>query len=165
MFVEYPHQIPTHHTVVNLDNTEQQELKERSKAKARQEQEKKAKAKKKSKKEVEPIEIVESEGSEHSEEIQIPSPTATMPRGNRGRNGNDDDERQDERNHYWSLRDIPKFEGKGEQPFSHLMEFEDYLVASGVTVDEDENDPGVRPGYRDIINKFKASLMNNARVW
>ena len=24
-----------------------------------------------------------------------------------------------------------KFEGKGEQPFSHLMEFENYLVASG----------------------------------
>ena len=155
---EYPHQIPTHHTVVNLDNTEQQELKERKEAKARQEQEKKAKAKKKGKKEVEPI---ESEGSEHSEEIQTPSPTTTMPRGNRGRNGDDDDER----NHYWSLRDIPNFEGKGEQPFSHLMEFEDYLVASGVTLDEDENDPRVRPDYRDIINKFKASLKNNARVW
>ena len=90
-----------------------------------------------------------------------------MPRGNRnGRNGDDgDDDRQDDRNHYWSLRDIPKFEGKGEQPFSHLMEFEDYLVASGVTVDEDENDPRQRPDYRDIINKFKASLKNNARVW
>ena len=35
------------------------------------------------------------------------------------------------KNHYWSLRDIPKFEGKGEQPFSHIMEFEDYLIASG----------------------------------
>ena len=163
---EYPHQIPTHHTVVNLDNTEQQELKERIEAKAKQEQEKKAKAKKKGKKEAEPLETIEIEESEQSEDIQIPSPTATMPRGNRGRNGDDgDDERQDERNHYWSLRDIPKFEGKGEQPFSHLMEFEDYLVASGVTVDEDENDPRVRPDYRDIINKFKASLKNNARVW
>ena len=49
---EYPHQIPTHHTVVNLDNTEQQELKDRKEAKAHQEQEKKAKAKKKGKKEV-----------------------------------------------------------------------------------------------------------------
>ena len=89
-----------------------------------------------------------------------------MPRGNRGRNGDDgDDERQDERNHYWPLRDIPKFEGKGEQPYSHLMEFEDYLVASGVTVDEDQNDPRAQPDYRDIINKFKASLKNNARVW
>ena len=163
---EYPHQIPIHHRVVKLDNTEQQEVKERKEAKVRQEQEKKTKAKKKGKKEVESIEIVESEGSEHSEEIQIPSSTATMPRGNRGRNGDDDDdERQGERNHYWSVRDIPKFEGKGEQPFSHLMEFEDYLVASGVTVDEDENDPRVRPDYRDIIIKFKASLKNNARVW
>ena len=154
--------------MVNLDNTEQQELKERIEAKAKQEQEKKTKAKKKGKKEVEPCETIEIEESEKSEDIQIPSPTATMPRGNRGRNGDDGDdgdERQDERNHYWSLRDIPKFEGKGEQPFSHLMEFEDYLVASGVTVDEDENDPRARPDYRDIINKFKASLKNNARVW
>ena len=45
------------------------------------------------------------------------------------------------------------------------MEFEDCLVASGVTVEEDENDPRVRPDYRDIINKFKASLKNNARFW
>ena len=158
---EYPHQIPTHHTVVNLVDTEQQELQQRIEAKAKQEQEKKVKAKKKGKKETESIEL------EQSEDIQIPSQTATMPRGNRGRNGGDDgdDDRQDERNHYWSLRDIPKFEGKGEQPFSHLMEFEDYLVASGVTVEEDEDDPRVQPDYRDIINKFKASLKNNARVW
>ena len=45
------------------------------------------------------------------------------------------------------------------------MEFEDYLVASGVTVDEDENDPRVRPDYRDIIYKLKALFKNNARVW
>ena len=70
-------------------------------------------------------------------------------------------------NYYWSLRDIPKFEGKGEQPFSHLMEFEDYLIASGVRVepDEDENGRRIDVDYRDIINKFKASLKNNARVW
>ena len=160
---EYPHKIPTHHTVVNLDKAEQQELQQRIEAKAKQEQEKKAKAKKKGKKEVESLELAQPE---QSEDIQIPSPTTTMPRGNRGRNGDDgDDERQDERNHYWLLRDIPKLEGKGEQPFSHLMEFEDYLVASGVTVEEDENDPRVRPDYRDIINKFKASFKNNARVW
>ena len=163
---EYPHQIPTHHTVVNLDNTEQQELRDRKEAKAKQEQEKKAKAKKKGKKEVEQSEIVEVENPEQSEDTQIP-PTVTMPRGNRnGRNGDDgDDGRQDERNHYWSLGDIPKFEGKGEQPYSHLMEFEDYLVASGVTLDEDDDDPRAGTDYRDIINKFKASLKNNARVW
>ena len=75
--------------------------------------------------------------------------------------------RDEERTHYWSLRDIPKFEGKGEQPFSHLMEFEDYLIASGVRVEPDEDEEGRRVDvdYRDIINKFKASLKNNARVW
>ena len=166
---EYPHQIRTHHTVGKLDDTEQQELKDRIKAKTNQEKEK-AKAKKKGKKEIELPETIEIENpeqfAEQSEEIQIPSPTVTMPRGDRnGRNGDDGDDRQNDRNHYWSLRDIPKFEGKGEQPFSHLMEFEDYLVASGMTVDEDENDPRQRPDYRDIINKFKASLKNNARVW
>ena len=45
------------------------------------------------------------------------------------------------------------------------MEFEDYLVASGVTVEEDEDDPRVQTDYRNIINKFKASLKNNTRVW
>ena len=75
--------------------------------------------------------------------------------------------RDEERNYYWSLRDIPKFEGKGEQPFSHLMEFEDYLIASGVRIEQDEDENGRRidVDYRDIINKFKASLKNNARVW
>ena len=142
---EYPHQIPTHHTVANLVDTAQQELQQRIEAKAKQEQEKKVKAKKKCKQVTETIEL------EQSENIQIPSQTATIPGGNRGRNGanGDDGDRQGDRNHYWSLRDIPKFEGKGEQPFSHLMEFEDYLVAPGVTVEEDENDPRVQPDYRD----------------
>ena len=47
------------------------------------------------------------------------------------------------------------------------MEFEDYLIASGVRMepDEDENGRRVDVDYRDIINKFKASLKNNARVW
>ena len=102
---EYPHQIPTHHTVVNLDDTEQQELRDRIETKAKQEQEKKTKAKKKGKKEVELPETIEIEKSEQSEDIQISSPIATMPRGNRGRNGNEgDDDRHDDRNHYWSLR-------------------------------------------------------------
>ena len=110
---EYPHQIPTHHTVVTLIDTEQQELQQRIEAKTKQEQEKKSKTKKKGKIETEISEL------EQSEDIQIPSQTATMPRGNTGQrngaNGDDsDDDRQDERNHYWSLRDIPKFEGKGE---------------------------------------------------
>ena len=68
--------------------------------------------------------------------------------------------KDEEKTHYWSFRDIPKFEGKGEQPFSHLMEFEDYLIASGVRMepDEDENGRRIDVDYRDIINKFKASL-------
>ena len=75
--------------------------------------------------------------------------------------------KDEEKTHYWSLRDIPKFEGKGEQPFSHLMEFEDYLIVSGVRMEPDEDDSGrsIPVDYKDIINKFKASLKNNARVW
>ena len=61
-----------------------------------------------------------------------------MPRGDRRNNRDDDDEGGQNRNHYWSLRDIPKFEGKGEQPYSHLMEFEDYLVASGISIEPDD---------------------------
>ena len=50
-----------------------------------------------------------------------------MSRGDRRNDrNNDDDDGGQSRNHYWLLRDIPKFEGKGEQPFSNLMEFEDY---------------------------------------
>ena len=56
-----------------------------------------------------------------------------MARGNRG--GADDDEVSHHRYYYWPFRDIPKFEGKGEQPFLHLMEFEDNLAASGVRLE------------------------------
>ena len=75
--------------------------------------------------------------------------------------------RNEERNHCWSLRDIPKFEGKGEQPFSHIMEIEDYLIASGVGIKPEKDNAGrrVEVDYKDIINKFKASLKNNARIW
>ena len=46
------------------------------------------------------------------------------------------------------------------------MEFEDYLVASGVRVEPEEiRGNMVQPDYQDIINKFKASLKNNARIW
>ena len=105
--------------MVRLDKAEQQELKARIEANTIQEQEGKTKVKKKGKKEVELPRAIEIDNPVESEEIQIPSPTATMPRGNRnGRNGDEgDDDRHDDRNHYWSLRDIPKFEGKGEQPF------------------------------------------------
>ena len=88
-----------------------------------------------------------------------------MASGNAG-SGEDDDEVSHHRHFYWSLRDIPKFEGKDEQPFLHLMEFEDYLVASGVRVEPEEiRGNVVQPDYQDIINKFKASLKSNARIW
>ena len=78
----------------------------------------------------------------------------------------DDDEVSHHKHFYWSLRDIPKFEGKDEQPFLHLMEFEDYLVASGVRVEPEEiRGNMVQPDYQDIVNKFKASLKSNARIW
>ena len=74
---------------------------------------------------------------------------------------------QDDRQHYFSLRDLPKFEGlKGELPNIHLMEFEDYLAASGIQTQpilgEDGND--INPNYTDIVNKFKASLKNKDRL-
>ena len=77
---EYPHQIPTHHTVGSLGDIEQQELRVRIEVKAKQEKVKKTKAKRKGKKEVIEIpEIIEIENSEQFEEVQIPSPTTTMP--------------------------------------------------------------------------------------
>ena len=47
------------------------------------------------------------------------------------------------------------------------MEFEDYLIASGVRIEPEESNAGrrVEVDYKDIINKFKASLKNNARIW
>ena len=88
-----------------------------------------------------------------------------MASGNAG--GDEDDEEVSHHRHfYWSLRDIPKFEGKDEQPFLHLMEFEDYLVASGVRVEPEEiRGNMVQPDYQEIVNKFKASLKSNARIW
>ena len=88
-----------------------------------------------------------------------------MARGNI--RGDDDDEMAQQRHYYRSLKDIPRFEGhEGEKPFLHLMEFEDYLVTSGVSIKPKEVRGNiVQPDYKDIINKFKASLKNNARIW
>ena len=61
-----------------------------------------------------------------------------MARGNRGGDEDVEVEISQHRYHYWSLRDIPRFEEKGEQPILHLMEFEDYLVASGIRVEPEE---------------------------
>ena len=63
------------------------------------------------------------------------------------------------------LETFPNLRETGEQPYSHLMEFEDYLIASGVRAESEEDKEGRRidVDYRDIINKFKASLKNNAQ--
>ena len=65
------------------------------------------------------------------------------------------------------LETFLNFREKVSNHCSHLMEFEDYLIASGVRMEPDEDESGRRVDvdYRDIINKFKASLKNNARVW
>ena len=151
---DYPNEIPKHHTVDRLVADEQEELNKRI---VKQEQETKSKSKPKK----------EESGKQKPSQLSVVSdqqdPDLTPPQTPVKMPGN----RDEERNHYWSLRDIPKFEGKGEQPFSHLMEFEDYLIASDVRMelDEDENGRTIDVDYRDIINKFKASLKNNARVW
>ena len=78
-----------------------------------------------------------------------------MARGNT-RGDDDDDEVSHHRHFHWSLKDIPKFEGKGEQPFLHPMEFEDYLVASEISIEPKEvRGNTVQPDYKDIINNSK----------
>ena len=51
-----------------------------------------------------------------------------------GNTGDDDD--NDEASHHrcchWSFRDISKFEGKDEQPFLHLIEFEEAIKYSQI---------------------------------
>ena len=149
-----PIEIPKHHTVDRFVADEQEELNKRI---VKQKQETKTKSKPKK----------EESGKQKPSKLSVISdqqdPDLTPPQTPVKMPGN----RDEERDHYWSLRDIPKFEGKGEQPFSHLMKFEDYLIASGVRMepDGDENGRTVDVDYRDIINKFKASLKNNARVW
>ena len=151
---DYPNEIPKHHTVDRLVTVEQEEL---NKWIVKQEQEAKSKSKPRK------AESGKQKPSQLSVVSDQQDPDLTPPQTPVRMPGN----RDEERNHYWSLRDIPKFEGKGEQPFSHLMEFEDYLIASGIRVEPDEDEDGRRidVDYRDIINKFKASLKTNARVW
>ena len=119
---EYPHQVPTHHTVDDLPADELQELGKIIEAKAKQEKGKKGKAKKKTKPESngkgEPqiqIPVVETQEVDRNIQPETPPQTPTMP--DRRNNRDDDGDGGQNRNHYWSLRDIPKFEGKGEQPY------------------------------------------------
>ena len=155
---DFPNEIPKHHTVDRLAADEQEELNKWI-VKKQQDQKQETKTKHKPKK--------AETGKQIPPKLPIISdqkdPNLTPPQTPVKMPGNKDEEKT----HYWSLRDIPKFEGKGEQPFSYLMEFEDYLIASGVRMEPDGGESGRRVdvGYKDIINKFKASLKNNARVW
>ena len=120
---DYPNEIPKHHTVDRLAADEQEELNKRI-VKEQQDKEQETKTKSKPKKaetgkQIPPKLPVISDQKDSN--LTPPQTPVKMP-------GNKDEEKT----HYWSLRNIPKFEGKGEQPFSHLMEFEDYLIASGV---------------------------------
>ena len=56
----------------------------------------------------------------------------------------------------WSLRDLPKYEGRTDKsPSQHLLELDDYFASTNT-------DPNA---YVDIITKFRASLRGKARVW
>ena len=140
---DYPNEIPKHHTVDRLAADEQEELNKRI-VKQQQKQETKTKSKPKKTETGKQIPSKLPVISDQKDPDLTPPQTPIKMPGNKDK----------EKTHYWSLRDIPKFEGKGEQPFSHLME-----------PDEDESGRRVDVDYRDIINKFKASLKNNARVW
>ena len=155
---DYPNEIPKHHIVDRLAADEQEELNKRI-FKEQQDQEQGTKTKSKPKK--------AETGKQIPPKLPVISdqkdPNLTPPQTPVRMPGNKDEEKT----HYWSIRDIPKFEGKGEQPFPHLMEFEDYLIASGVRMEPDKDEGGRRidVDYKDIIKKFKVSLKNNARVW
>ena len=113
---DYPHQIPTHHTVDDLPVEELQGLDKRIEAKAKQEKGKKGKAKKKTRLEAsekgEPqlqIPIVEPQEVDKDIQPDTPPQTPAMLRGDRRNVRNDDDDGGQNRNHYWSLRNIPRF--------------------------------------------------------
>ena len=130
---DYPNEIPKHHTVDRLVADEQEELNKRI-VKQKQEQEIKTKGKPKKTETGKQIPSKLSVVSDQKDSDFTPPQTPVKMPGNK----------DEEKTHYWSLRDIPKFEGKGEQPFSHLMEFEDYLIASGVRMEPDEDENGRR---------------------
>ena len=100
---------PKHHTVDRLVTVEQEELNKRI---VKQEQE--AKTKSKSKKE-------ESGKTKNPSQLSVVSdqqdPDLTPPQTPVKMPGN----RDEERTHYWSLRDIPKFEGKKVSNHSHIL--------------------------------------------
>ena len=66
----------------------------------------------------------------------------------------------------WSLKDIPKFEGKpGEAPSVHIHEFEDFLASIDTPINTKLLPRMGNPHMADIIRKFKSSLKGKARAW
>ena len=68
----------------------------------------------------------------------------------------------------WSIKDIPKFEGKlGEHPATHLTEFEDFLASTGVylNIDPRTKRPPLHTDWVEVITRFKSSLKGKARMW
>ena len=98
---DYPNEIPKHHTVDRLVADEQEELNKRI---VKQEQETKTKSKPKKtesgKQKPSKLSVV----SDQKDPDLTPPQTPVKMLGNRDK----------EKTHYWSLRDNPKFEGKGE---------------------------------------------------
>ena len=59
----------------------------------------------------------------------------------------------------WSVQNVSKFYGEpGQNPNSHLMEFEDFLRAIAPNPDNDER-------ATNVINQFTTTLKNKARTW
>ena len=86
---------------------------------------------------------------------------------------NDRDDRND-RSLRYSMRDIPTYDGKGDaMPYTHLIEFEDFLVNTGSEIIElpqfDEPQPVDVAHYQgvieDVVSKFKASLKGKPGLW
>ena len=97
-------------------------------------------------------------------------PNNVYDRRGQGNGNRDRQNRQDDRNE----RDIPTFDGKGDaMPYTHLIEFEDFLVNTGSEINElpQHGEPQAvdRPHYeaviRDVVSKFKAPPKGKPRPW
>ena len=105
---DYPNEIPKHHTVDRSVTVEQEELNKRI---VKQKQETKTKSKPKK----------EESGKQKALQLSVVSdqqdPDLTPPQTPVKMPGN----RDEERTYYWSLRDIPKFEGKKVSNHSYIL--------------------------------------------
>ena len=109
---DYPNEISKHHTVDKLAADEQEELNKRI-VKEQQDKEQETRTKSKPKK--------AETGKQIPQKLPVISdqkdPNLTPPQAQVNMPGN----KYEEKTHYWSLRDIPKFEGKGVSNHSHIL--------------------------------------------